>query len=865
MKNLLKLVGSIRSRIWIALALLAIATMLMGSLAWVSLDRANAELDNLHRQTLSEVAQALSISKKSADLATSAPFLLNLSSNYRIKEEGEALVKTLDKLNLDWSKGRQSTQDETLSDGIALSLTNMRTAIYNLIDASAALDTVLEAVIITNNKLTNHQGIFSQKMQKPDIIPKVRLNWLGLQSMANQALGAGFAGNLLGVGEYQRNFIAQRKVLLGAELNSEQQPRMEDIYQIASGPVGIFELRRKELSLNLEAQNALFHISYNAGLISDFAGNFAEKTETFLSTKRLATSTSISFAKSLILLFGLLSIAIALTSALYVSNYVTNNISRVANAMKLLAAGDRKLKLQNGIGRDDEIGDLFRSFRVFRANALRLDRSNNQLVRRNQLFEKVYNNISDGVVITDEQGNVQTANPTFMDLISPDIISKNKDIFELFKSTKFANVITASSINNDVKGFHEFEAPDGQILEIRITHLPDGGNVWLFTEATERKKIDARLNDIRRIESLAKMTGEVAHDFGNILTTISSNMYLMENSNSEAKTKSTYQRVTNAIEIGTSLTQRLLAFAKKQHLSPETVELNSLVEGLVDLIDIGLKDGVTVNVLYSTESLFVDVDPGQLESAILNLCLNSNQAINHAGKIGIHIYSTSPGVATVEVSDDGSGMDEDTKKHALEPFFTNRKDGEGTGLGLSMVYGFIKQTGGDIQIESTLQLGTSIKLSLPTTTKGEAVSGDQSKGTALLIEDDKDSLEKTMNDLKSNGLSVLALDNFQDGIEELNDNHQFDIVVTDLHLDSGHDGWKIVARALNSNEHSSVIVISGKLPLHHPFMVTHPTRVNCLSKPYEKKKFKELVQNIIMPTSLQYTLLTSKPEVHDLI
>lgn len=830
---------------WIALALLAIATMLVGSFAWVSLDRANAELDNLHRQTLSEVAQALSISKKSADLATSAPFLLNLSSNYRIKQEGEALVETLDKLNLDWSEGRQNTQDETLSDGIALSLTNMRSAIYNLIDASAVLESVLEAVNTTNNKLSSHQSIFSQKMQKPELLREVRLNWLGLQSMANQALGAGFAGNLLGVGEYQRNFIAQRKMLLAAALNSEQQPRMEDIYQIASGPVGIFELRRKELSLNLEAQNALFHISYNAGLISDFAGNFAEKTEALLSTKRLATSSSIGFAKSLILFFGILSIAIALSSALYVSNYVTNNISRVANAMKLLAAGDRKLKLQNEIGRDDEIGDLFRSFRVFRANALRLDRSNHQLMRRNQLFEKVYNNISDGVAITDEQGNVQTANPTFMDLISPGIISKNKNIFDLFKSTKFADVISAPDINYSFKGSYEVEALDGQILEIRITHLPDGGNVWLFTDATERRKIHDRLNDIRRIESLAKMTGEVAHDFGNILTTISSNMYLMENSNSEAKTKSTYQRVTNAIEIGTSLTQRLLAFAKKQHLSPETVELNSLVEGLVDLIEIGFKESVSVNAIYSADSLFVNVDPGQLESAILNLCLNSNQAIIDKGTVGIRIYSTSPSVATVEVSDNGIGMDEDTKKHALEPFFSNRKDGEGTGLGLSMVYGFIKQTGGDIQIESTPQKGTSIKLSLPTTTKIQAASNEQTKGTALLIEDDQSSLERTKHDLESIGLTVLVSDNFQDGIEELNNIHQFDIVVTDLHLDNGNDGWKIVERALNSNEHSKVIVISGKLPLHHPLTVSHPARLKCLSKPYEKKTFRKLVRDAL--------------------
>lgn len=846
MKKLFKAFLSIRSRIWIALAMLALSTMLVGLFAWVSLDRANEELDSLHQQTLSEVAQALSISKRSADLATSAPFLLNLSSNYRINREGKALVETLDKISIEWAKNQQRTKEELLSGGIALSLTNMRSAIHDLINASATLDSVLETVNTTNNKLSSLQNIFARRMQTQSLQREERLNWLALQSMANQALGAGFAGNLLGVGEYQRNFITQRNMLEAAILTPEQGQKLREIYMIASGETGVFELRRKELSLNLAAQNALFHISYNAGLISDFAGQFTRKAEVLLSTKRKATSSSINFAKSLIIAVGLLSIALALTSALYVSNYVTNNISKVANAMKQLAAGDRKLELPNSNKREDEIGDLFRSFRVFRANALRLDRSNHQLSRRNQLFEKIYNNISDGVAVTDKHGNLNAANPVFQNLITASDIGENKNIFALFKATEFSNAvsISISNIKNSFKGFHEVETSDGLVFEIRITRLPDEGIVWLFTDATERKKVDERLNEIRRIESLAKMTGEVAHDFANILSTISSNIYLLETGDTSKRTTAINQRISNAVEIGTSLTQRLLAFAKKQHLSPEITELNALVEGLIDLISIGLRDEVSLSAVYFKDELFIKVDPGQLESAILNLCLNSNYAIVKNGKIKISIFAESPGVATIEVSDDGVGMDDKTSKQAMEPFFSNRQDGHGTGLGLSMVYGFIKQSGGDIQIDSKPKFGTVIKLLLPTVNGDEDNKAGGLKGTALIVEDDEIALMATKNHLERLGLTVVTSNTFHSGMEHLNSNKSFDLIVTDLQLDNGNDGWRIAEKALAASDTTKVLIVSGKLPHTHPLIRANPDRLQSYAKPTNTKNFEDAVNSI---------------------
>lgn len=824
--------NSIRGRMWAALALLALATMLVGGVAWFTLDKADSDLNNLHRQTLSEVAKALSLSKRSTDLATTAPYLLNLTSTYRINQEGRTLAANLEDVRMDWAQSiKQAPTIPHSQTKIMLSLDAMKSAILDLVTSSEKLDTFLQRVNVTNTQLGVLRNVFSTKMRLFETTQESRLNWLALQSMANHALGAGFAGNLLGVGEYHRNLVEQQRAIESVNLTQEQQQYLEQITLLSFGVDGIFELRRRELSFNLAAQNALFHIRYNAGLISDLAGALASNAEVFLSEKRSETSSSIAFAKTLIVFVGVASVAVALTSALYVSGYVTKNISLVSNAMKRLASGDRKSELHRQVLKRDEIGDLFRSFRVFRANALRLDRSNDQLNRRNALFEKVFNNISDGVAITDEDGKLNAYNPNFETLILAATKSNElANISQILESSKFNDAAREQKLSAQFWGFVELQAEDGQIVEVRVTRLPDEGRVWLFSDATERKKMDERISEIRRIESLGKVTGEVAHDFGNILSTISSNLYLMENK-SAMNAKQIRERISNAVEIGTSLTQRLLAFARKQQLTPELTEINSLVEGLTDLISVGLKRDVVLKTSLPDEPIHLRVDPGQLESAILNLCLNSNQAIERKGEITITVRSAPPQVVILEVHDNGGGMDNVTRLHAKEPFFTKRHDGDGTGLGLSMVYGFIKQTGGDMQIESEEGIGTTVRLVLPTNADLSEIELKRTDKRALVVEDDPIALVHSANILKKLGYSVETSNTFENGMNKLKSNHDFDLILTDLQLDNGGSGWDITERALDISNDTQIIVVSGRLPETHAFLEQHQHRVSGIPKP----------------------------------
>ena len=403
------------------------------------------------------------------------------------------------------------------------------------------------------------------------------------------------------------------------------------------------------------------------------------------------------------------------------------------------------------------------------------------------------------------------------------------DIGDFLALTAFAEQAARAGLKTGFQGATEITGGDGRVLEVRCSRLPDGGGIWLFYDATERREMENRLNKIQHIEGLSKLTGEVAHDFGNILAAVNSNVYLLQTGSKKTSPEVLLQRISNAVELGTSLTQRLLAFARQQALAPEVVDLNELIEGLAELVQIGLKDNVTLKIALADMPLYVLVDPGQLESAILNLCLNANQALLEAGEITVTTDKNTDETVRISVIDTGCGMDEETLAHALEPFFTARAEGEGTGLGLSMVYGFIKQTGGDIQIESALGEGTRITLTLP------LCCPDQAKPaltrTALLVEDDPETLNSVAAQLNSIGYAVQRASTFEQAAEMLASGQKPDALVTDLHLNDGKMAWEIVETCLQSCPKTRILVASGRLPRQHRFTKAPNPRVGFTSKP----------------------------------
>lgn len=842
-------IQSVRARLWSALALLSLAVIAICAASWLSLARVDARLQAFHGQTLTQVAQALELSKRSTDLATSAPYLLNQKSHHLINSEGEKLLVALEAVRTDWP-ATSFGDDASNHQAVAEAISRMATGVGDLIAASSTLETLQSALRALIAALGDLRATVSFRINDPNIAISEHLTWWRLQSMTSDALNASLANNLIGVGEEQRHFLAEHREMFGQSMTPEQSGVLAQLGTITGGAAGVFELRRQELTSVLTAQNALFRIRHDAGLVSTVASEFAVAAEQFLAVERRSSSAAIQVTKVAIAAIAVASLLLALWSAVYVSRYVTFNIGRISAAMVQLAEGDRTSSLPRRFPSQDEIGDLFRSFRSFRANALRLDRSNRQLDQRNTLFQKVFTNISDGIAITDVAGRITAQNPAMKSILGvPDDPQISTKFITQLMTSQFGAVARDLGLGANHRGYCELTGIDGQQIELRASHLPDDGRVWLCSDVTERRKLADRLQQIDRIETLGKVAGDTAHDFGNILSTIGTHTHLLRHMSTDTE-KATLAAIDNAIEYGSHLTQRLLAFAKKQHLAPEEVDLNLLVAGMIDLVEISLKPDVALQVTYADEPAHVLVDPGQMESTLLNLVLNANQAIAAVGTICITVGLAKGGPATLVVQDNGVGIPPEILERVIDPFFTTRSHEGGTGLGLSIAYGFVKQTGGEFVISSTFGQGTRVALTIPPApnipTFDLAVAGQR----VLLVEDEKSARDHAEALLHAMGIVVRTANDGQTALAALQED-DFDLVVTDLDLGSSVSGWQVADCFRAKNHQGRVILLSGHLPEVLPTLCGPSDQVCYLAKPTGFHELHEAVAKLVAMKEIQ--------------
>lgn len=804
---------TVRARLLLALVALATATLIVGATSWMTLRQATGRLDRLHDDTLAAVDQALGLSRQATDLATRGPYLLTIESPFRLGQEADAARALVAGI-----MASLGPQDAVIAD----TLRGMDDSIRDLVMAALARVALTDQILRRNARITALERRFSNLAGTlRATLPEGR-DWLTLQRIARALQGAGRTDNLVTVGEFQREFHG---LVRGMEARSDAAGRgdLALLRTLAEGRNGLFELRRLELSRQIAAEGALARIRRGAEAVSLHAAEVTARAQSEIAAERARTVSAIAFAKGVIVFVGLISAAVALATALFVSGYVTGNLRSISDAMMRLAVGDRSTRLPRGEHAGDEIGKLFHAFRAFRANILRLDRSNRQLAQRNALFQNLYDGMSDGLAILSDSGNLIARNSRLAAVLrlDPEGLKGRPAMADLLAGAGWARVAGPH-------GFAELLHPDGRVVELRESRLATGGSVMLLSDASERRALEDRLRQAQRTEALGKIAGEVAHDFGNILSTISTCLHLMETAPPD-RIAALRQSLGAALDLGGALTQRLLAFARRLHLEPEVMDLNGLVEGVEDLIALALEDRITLRITPCSTPLLVRIDPGQMESALLNLCLNAAQAIEGAGTIRINLDLASEDRALIAVTDTGCGMSPEVLAHAMEPFYTARADGTGTGLGLAMVYGFIRQSGGDVQITSTPGQGTTVQLMLPLCRADGPVL--PALGRVLLVEDDPADADHARHVL--GGADLHAVCSATEAEALIAAAPAFDLVLTDLHLGLDPAGWRIAEAALRRDPRSRAIVLSGRLPAAHPLITRFPGRAFCLPKPLD--------------------------------
>ena len=317
------------------------------------------------------------------------------------------------------------------------------------------------------------------------------------------------------------------------------------------------------------------------------------------------------------------------------------------------------------------------------------------------------------------------------------------------------------------------------------------------------------------MEVLGQLTGGVAHDFNNLLAAITGNLYLLDQEPSLSEPgKKFAARARSAAERGATLTRRLLAFARRQPLSPSAVDVDVFIRDLADLIEYSVGQGVAVVLDLDAPDICAWVDRGQLENALLNLAINARDAMPNGGTLHLRSrYDTNRDLVSIEVADSGQGMDHEIRERIFEPFFTT-KAGSGSGLGLSIVYGFVKQSGGDIQLTSAPGKGTSFTLHLPTHARdylheeAEAPAEPVAGQSLLLVEDDTDVRTALADLLSATGHVVTVATTAEQAIELLENTYQ-SVVLSDVDLGTGASGVELMRHIAEHYPTLPRILMSG--------------------------------------------------------
>jgi signal transduction histidine kinase/CheY-like chemotaxis protein len=411
---------------------------------------------------------------------------------------------------------------------------------------------------------------------------------------------------------------------------------------------------------------------------------------------------------------------------------------------------------------------------------------------------------------------------------------------------------------------------DGRLLEVRRTPTPDDGFVLTISDMTKRAQSEAVLRESQKMQAIGQLTGGIAHDFNNLLTVIMGNLELARAKlQAHDPVVAQIDRSLWAAQRGGTLTSQLLAFARKQPLAPAPIDLSSTLPELVPLLRRTLGETIEVRFIDSAGLWPAMADPAQLESAVLNLALNARDAMPGGGRLTIELSNkvldeeyarlhaeVTPGdYVMVAVSDTGHGMTPEVAARAFEPFFTTKTEGRGTGLGLAMVFGFVKQSGGHVKAYSEPGQGTSVKIYLPRAIGGlvpnmqrSGVPADLPRGSAtiLLVEDEAAVREISTAILRSLGYRVLEA---QDGDEALRvfgaHAAEVELLLTDVVLPGNVRGRELGERITAIRPQVKVLFMSGYTEnsiVHHGRL---DDGVQLLGKPFKRETLARKVAEVL--------------------
>ncbi|CAM3438579.1 PAS domain S-box protein [Halomonas lysinitropha] len=475
-----------------------------------------------------------------------------------------------------------------------------------------------------------------------------------------------------------------------------------------------------------------------------------------------------------------------------------------------------------------------------------------------QRLTRSLENMSDAFFLLDEDWNFSYLNhqaECVLERSADELLGRN--VWEEFPEARESEAWTcyhAAAGFGEAKHFTFFYGPLAQWFDVNAYPVEEGLAVY-FRTVTEKKRLEAQLQEAQRMEAIGHLTGGMAHDFNNLLTVIMGNADLLcEALANDVRLSPLARAVAESAQRGADLTQRLLAFARRQALDPQATDINRLIRGLTELLRRTLGEQVEMSFHLGQDLWSADIDPFQLESAILNLSINARDAMPNGGYLTIETRNVSlsshyadghlelaPGdYVCIAVSDTGTGIQEAIRSRVFEPFFTTKEKGKGTGLGLSMVFGFLKQSAGHVNLYSAEGEGTTIKLYLPRIRQAAAEprvapheeTNLTGRETLLVVEDDIAVREYVVAQLEAAGYGARQAKDGPGALAILAADTAIDLLFTDVMMPGGMTGRELAIAALKRKPDLKVIYTSG----YTENAIVHNGRldegVRFLGKPY---------------------------------
>jgi PAS domain S-box-containing protein len=854
------MMGGLQKQAFQTIFLVVLLAMGLGFTSWYGLHRTQKTVAVFETINLPEMSTALNLSEGVAQLAAQAPYIAGSAKPFQLQTERNRLESRFKDLR----RIAQSLTNRTFKRNLDLRLHKFRRSLSELIRRIEEELFFREDLLVARFELAELQRH-------------------GLSSVSTEVLSSINLYTLLGflIDPSERDRSIRSKLFddILNQLVTAHYPS-DFIQAIKQVIEKIRKTRQHTDAIGQRKAYLLASLRAQSEQLADQVNIFTQKlTEDVMLQRQRVQSTVFNAYAWMLAIAGLL--ILGMLHHYRFQFQMTHDLSVVTQDMLRLAEKGETHTRHIGIQREDEIGELARAFTVFRDYAIQIKTFSDRLAQQKVLLETVFNQINDGLSVFSAEGKLVSWNKRFLKIFNFSAeqvflgrnlnelqaeIRKEPHEFRAIDNTP-VNIDSINALRHDKPLIFEHHYHSGKVVEFRSQPMPKGGFVTLYTDLTERRAFEAQLHQAQKMEVLGQLTGGVAHDFNNVLAALLTNLQLLDATH---KLNQKQQRYLNhsiqVAEKGVALIERLLAFSRKQLLHPESLDINDLITGMLDLVEYSMAPGITIDTELKADAP-IFVDPSQLENAILNLAVNSSAAMSQGGRLYFKTEKLArPGspqhwIALI-VEDSGVGIPANMQERVLEPFFTTKPAGQGSGMGLSMVYGFVNQSGGKLQLESTPGVGTRITLFFPVETVDKIMAQQNNfrpglepvlipKGqTLLLVEDNASVREAVAEQLESFGYAVRAAPDAETALKILaKEAKDTALVITDISLNGPLSGVDLKHKLKEDHPKIRVVLTSG-LPKDN--LVQH----------YGLKPDEEVIPKPI-PLSTLYRLLGRDEEIPD--